>query len=96
MRANVYRAYGPPDVSGVVAQVGRNVTGFGVGDTVVGGCRGCYTLGQAADAMRYLEAGHPRGKVVVTLGPEGAWDGASSSARPARAIPTTFSAAWSH
>ena len=27
----------------------------------------CYTLGEAADAMRYLEQGHARGKVVVTV-----------------------------
>jgi len=27
-----------------------------------------YPLAEAADAMRYLEAGHVRGKVVVTLG----------------------------
>ena len=27
-----------------------------------------YPLAEAADAMRYLEAGHVRGKVGVTLG----------------------------
>jgi NADPH:quinone reductase-like Zn-dependent oxidoreductase len=27
----------------------------------------CYGLNEAAEAMRYLEAGHARGKVIVTL-----------------------------
>jgi len=29
----------------------------------------CYALGDVPDAIRYLEAGHARGKVIVTLGP---------------------------
>ncbi|MGE0813603.1 MAG: NAD(P)-dependent alcohol dehydrogenase [Vicinamibacterales bacterium] len=31
-----------------------------------------YSLAETADAMRYLEAGHARGKVVVTVGPASA------------------------
>ena len=27
----------------------------------------CYPLAEAAEALRYLEAGHARGKVVITL-----------------------------
>ena len=27
----------------------------------------CYPLSQAAEAMRYLEEGHARGKVIITL-----------------------------
>jgi NADPH:quinone reductase-like Zn-dependent oxidoreductase len=28
----------------------------------------CYPLGQAADAFRYLGAGHAKGKVIITIG----------------------------
>ena len=28
----------------------------------------CYPLAGAADAMRYLEAGHAHGRIVVTIG----------------------------
>jgi NADPH:quinone reductase-like Zn-dependent oxidoreductase len=27
----------------------------------------CFPLPEAAEALRYLEAGHPRGKVVITV-----------------------------
>jgi NADPH:quinone reductase-like Zn-dependent oxidoreductase len=27
----------------------------------------CYTLHETADAFRYMEEGHPRGKVIVTV-----------------------------
>ena len=27
----------------------------------------CYPLAEAAEAMRYLEAGHARGKIIVTV-----------------------------
>jgi len=29
-----------------------------------------YPLSQIADAIRYLEAGHARGKVIITMGEE--------------------------
>jgi NADPH:quinone reductase-like Zn-dependent oxidoreductase len=32
----------------------------------------CYPLNEAAEAMRYLEKGHARGKVVITVEPAGA------------------------
>jgi D-arabinose 1-dehydrogenase-like Zn-dependent alcohol dehydrogenase len=30
-----------------------------------------YSIGQTADALRYLEEGHARGKIVITLDPTG-------------------------
>jgi NADPH:quinone reductase-like Zn-dependent oxidoreductase len=57
-----------PDLAGQVGAFGRNVTQFKPGDEVFGGCYGAFAeLSEAPEAIRHLEKGRARGKVVITL-----------------------------
>jgi len=60
MKAIVYEEYGSPDVLWL-EDVERPVPGKPVIERT-------YSLREAANALRYLEQGHAKGKVVVTIG----------------------------
>jgi len=77
MKAIVYDEFGPPDVLRVSMLVGRRirsddleaVANLAEAGKVTPVIDRSYSLADAAEAVRYLEAGHARGKVVVTPGP---------------------------
>jgi len=82
LRTPKFRIIGS-DVAGHVEAVGRNVTRFRPGDEVFGELSRCgfgayaefvrpvidcrFALSEVPSAVRYVEDGHARGKVVVTV-----------------------------
>jgi NADPH:quinone reductase-like Zn-dependent oxidoreductase len=60
MKAIVYHKYGSPDVLKCEKELIEAKKITPVIDR-------CYTLSEVPEAIRYLEEGHARGKVVITI-----------------------------
>lgn len=69
MKAIVYERYGPPDVLQIKKDLALVKELLEAGKVVPVIDR-CYPLSETAEAIRYLEEGHARGKVVITMAQE--------------------------
>jgi NADPH:quinone reductase-like Zn-dependent oxidoreductase len=63
MRAVVHTKYGSPDVL-ELKEVNKPIPKYSKVKTVIDKC---YQLSEVPEALRYLEEGHARGKVIIQL-----------------------------